>query len=77
MSFCLSGQVKVLAIREHSRTIRGHKDPTTGNALLDNINLGWFIHLEFEGGVYAFRFGTDPPLGIAEGDTVTVTVTKD
>lgn len=77
MSFKLEGNVKVLAIREHSRTIRGHKDPTSGASLLDSINLGWFIHLEFEGGVYAFRFGMDRPEGIVEGDTVLVTLSKE
>ena len=67
MSFHLAGSVKVVAIREHSRTIRGHKDPTSGASLLDFINLGWFIHLEFDGGIYAFHYGTDKPTGITEG----------
>lgn len=77
MSFRLSGPVKVVAIRKHSRTVRGHKDPVTGAALLENIELGWFLHLEFEGGIYAFHYGNDQPQGVAEGDTVTVTVSKD
>jgi hypothetical protein len=75
--FHLSGPVRVAAIREHSRTIRGRKDPATGSATLENINLGWFLHLEFEGGIYAFRYGPEIPRGISEGDIVTVTLSKD
>ena len=76
MAFRLSGRVPVVAIREHSRTIRGHKNPITGAAEMEHINLGWFIHLQFEGGIYSFHYGPDQPEGLAEGDTVTVTVSK-
>ena len=77
MSFRLSGKVPVVAIREHSRTIRGYKNPVTGAAEMEHINLGWFLHLQFDGGIYAFHYGADKPEGLVEGDIVLVTVTKD
>lgn len=76
MSFSFAGKVPVVAIMEHSRTISGRKDPMTGQSIRENVNLGWFIHLGFEGGTYAFRYGHEKPEGIAEGDILDVTVRK-
>lgn len=72
VTFRLQGRVKCSRIMEHHRTIRGKRDPLTGESVTESVNLGWFIHLEFEGGTYAFHFGPEMPTGIKEGDDVNV-----
>lgn len=76
MSFSLQGKVRVVNILEHHRTIRGKRDPVTGASLIESVNLGWFIHLEFDGGVYMFHNGTEKPEGIEVGDMVNVRIWK-
>ena len=76
VTFRLKGKVRVSAIMEHHRTIRGRRNPVTGEASTESVNLGWWIHLEFEGGTYAFRYGPERPEGIQEGDEVTVAIWK-
>lgn len=76
VTFRLQGKVKCIRIMEHTRTIRGSRDPVTGGGSLETVNLGWFVHLEFDGGTYAFRWGPDRPEGIEEGDEVNVAIWK-
>lgn len=74
--YSLKGTVPVLAIREHTRTIRGRRNPTSGESIVENVSLGWFLHLQLDGGVFAFRHGPTPPEGIAEGDRIEITLRK-
>lgn len=71
VTFRLQGRVPVVAVMEHFRTIRGRKNPITGAAETEQINLGWFIHLGFEGGTYAFHFGSEKP-NLEVGDEMNV-----
>lgn len=76
-SFALVGRTRVLAVREHFRTISGRKDPVSGQTLLENIKLGWFIHLEFENtGPIAVGVGHDRP-SLAAGDVLRFQLTKE
>jgi len=62
MSFNLKAKAKVLAVREHTRTISGRRDPVTGAFITENVNLGWFIHLDFGFGVpFAVGVGPEKP----------------
>jgi hypothetical protein len=70
MTFSLQARAKVLAIREHTRTIHGRRDPASGQSVLEHINLGWFIHLDFGFGTpFAIGVGTDRP-SLTEGQIV-------
>lgn len=69
-TFSLKTRAKIVAIMEHNRTISGRRDPISGQTVTEHINLGWFIHLEFGGGTYAFGYGHEKPTGIAVGDVV-------
>lgn len=62
---------RVTAVLEHMRTISGKKDPITGGAVLEHINLGWFIHL----GEISFGVGMDKP-DVKVGDTLKIILEK-
>lgn len=76
----LTFPVRVSAIIEHHRTIRGGKD-TLGRVFTEEINLGWFLHLELLDGEpfgVALGLGTssDRPNGITVGDELTLSLKK-
>jgi hypothetical protein len=53
----LTFPVRIRAILEHHRTIRGGKD-SLGQMFTEQVNLGWFLHLELPDG---------EPFGVALG----------
>ncbi len=78
MSTVISFPVRITAIREHHRTIRGGKD-SLGQPFTDQVNLGWFLHLELANGEpfgVALGVGTDPPEGFREGDQLLLSLRK-
>jgi len=74
----LSARAKVARIHEHKRCVSGKRDPLTGGATQEWINLGWFLHLDFgpESGPISFGVGRDLPQNITEGDDVILTIFK-
>jgi len=79
MTDLLACRATVLAVREHSRTIHGRRDPATGAAVTEQVNLGYFLHLDFGsgGGPIAFGIGPDRPEGIVEGEAVVVRISRE
>ena len=74
--FFLSFRAPIIAIQEHHRTIRGRRDPASGQALIEHINLGWFIHLDFNGTPISFSTGHErPPLEV--GNSIIVQLLKE
>jgi hypothetical protein len=74
----LSFPVRVRAILEHHRTIRGGKD-SLGQMFMEQVNLGWFLHLELADGEpfgVALGLGNERPEGINIGDELMVNLSK-
>lgn len=67
----------VVGIHEHTRTISGRRDPVTGAVALENISLGYFMHLQWaSGNVDAYHLGPTAPDDLKAGDTVEITFRK-
>lgn len=75
MSFSIKSSCKVTALLEHSRTVMGRKDPVTGASIIENINIGWFIHTDLGDGI-SFGIGLDKPESLTVGDTLEVVLRK-
>lgn len=74
----LTFPVKISAIMEHHRTIRGGKD-SLGRVFTEEINLGWFLHLELPDGEpfgVALGIGNEQPDDIRIGDELMLTLRK-
>lgn len=71
MTFSVSTLKRVTAVLEHTRTIQGKKDPVSGHAILEHVNLGWFIHL----GETSYGVGQDRP-EVEAGDTIELILRK-
>lgn len=74
----LTFPVKVSAILEHHRTIRGGKD-SLGQVYTEQVNLGWFLHLELLDGEpfgVALGLGSEEPNGVAVGDELLLRLSK-
>lgn len=71
-------KVRVTAILEHSRTIRGRRD-SLGQATTETVNLGWFLHLSLNDEVFgiALGLGSEKPDDISVGDELTLTLKKE
>lgn len=69
----------VTRVIEHTKTIRGRRDPVSGASVTESINLGWFIHLDFDDDSLAeisLGVGSDHP-GFAAGDRLRVTLERE
>lgn len=79
MPFPLAIRATVVAIREHNRTIHGRRDPVTGASMIEKVNLGWFMHLDFGGGggALSFPIGHERPTAISEGDSIVLRFAKE
>lgn len=73
----LSSRVRVDRVLKHSRTISGRRNPVTGASETTTVDLGWFLHLEFDGGIYAFGIGHDKPVGVEAGDMLVWRLSKE
>jgi hypothetical protein len=74
----LAFPVRITNILEHHRTIRGGKD-TMGQVYTEQVNLGWFLHLELLNGEpfgVALGMGNDRPEGVAVGDELVMRLGK-
>lgn len=75
--FVLRTSARVVAVVEHSRTIRGRHDPVTGQAYTEQVKMGWFIHLLFEGNTGTISFGVgDRKPRVSVGDTIYIDFMK-
>lgn len=75
MTPILSARVRVIGIHEHLRTVRGRKDPL-GQAITEQVSLGWFMHVDLDDGGIAFRVGSTRPADIQEGDELILSFMK-
>ena len=66
--FSLRTTCRVIGLHEHFRTISGRKD-SLGQAVIERINLGWFMHLDLDEGGIAFGLGTERP-NLKPGDII-------
>ena len=74
----LSFGVRVTAILEHHRTIRGSKD-SLGQPFTEQVNMGWYVHLELPNGEpfgVALGVGQEPPAEIRPGDDLLLSLRK-
>lgn len=69
--FRLITRAPVTAVLEHKRIISGTK-AITGESILREINLGWFIHFVLGDEEFSVEVGTDKP-PVEKGDTLRVT----
>lgn len=74
MSFKMTTHCNVVGVHEHLRTISGRKD-SLGQAVLSQVSLGWFIHLDLDEGGISFLYGPDRP-PIEKGDIIKLTLEK-
>lgn len=61
MSSLIAGRCTVVAVQEHSRTIRGRRDIATGAAITEQVNLGWHVHIDAGGSILSIPFGHERP----------------
>lgn len=74
IGFRFRSRCRVIGVHEHLRTISGKKD-SLGQAILNQVSLGWFIHLDLDEGGIAFQYGPErPPVEV--GDTIELTLEK-
>lgn len=74
MTAVLRTRCRVRGVHEHLRTISGRKD-SLGQAVLEQVSLGWFIHTDLDDGGISFGYGNDrPPVEI--GDVLELTLAK-
>lgn len=74
----ISIAVRVSAILEHHRTIRGGKD-ALGKAFTEEVNMGYYIHLELPNGEpfgVAIGIGSERPAEITEGSNLLLSLRK-
>lgn len=76
MTFPLATHVRVMAVREHLRTISGRRDPISGAAVTNQVSLGWFVVVDLDEGGIAFPVGPEMPKDVAVGDTIKLTLAK-
>lgn len=77
MSFALRTKAKIVNVLEHHRTIRGRRD-AQGHAFTESVNLGWFLHIDFDGDGIAstsFGVGTEKP-DLKPGDEIEILFLK-
>jgi len=65
---------RVLGVHEHFRNIAGRRN-SQGEAVIESISLGWFIHLDLDEGGIAFRYGPDRP-PVDTGDIIELVFEK-
>lgn len=74
----LTFPVRIASINEHHRTVRGRRD-SLGQAFTEEVNLGWFLHLEMLDGEpfgVAIGVGIERPDGFAIGDILDIVLRK-
>lgn len=78
MTNILTFPVRISAIMEHHRTIRGGKD-SLGQVYTETINLGYFLHLEMADGEpfgVAIGVGQERPPNLEVGETLLIRLSK-
>lgn len=63
---------RVLSVEERFETVRGYKDPITGQTVTDRRSLGWFIRITESSAICVGRSKPD----VAEGDELVLTLEK-
>lgn len=74
--FPFAFETRVIAVREHTRTIRGRKDLVSGSAIMDHVSLGWFVVTDLDEGGIGFCVGPTMPTDVKVGDTLIITMRK-
>lgn len=75
MTFAIRTTIIVSDVREHHRTTFGKKDPATGRAYTESMNLGWFVHTNSFGDPFSFSVGLDRP-DVQVGDKIEIQLLK-